>query len=410
MRVLSSPACLQLRSARVAVVGAGAAGLVAARVCRDAGHHVTVFEAGQEVGGTWLYNAQPGSHSSLYASLRTNLPREVMAFASLPFTTFAGDERRFPGHAEVQAYLSAFAEPLLPLIHFGTSVLQAEPLWQPAGPPGWALTTSDGGEHVFDALLACTGHYSVPRLPPVAGLGVFPGRVEHTHEYRTPDAYSGRRVLVVGAAASGEDISEELAAVAELVVLSAASFATEAPAGSSVRRKPMLAELLCDGQAVFTDGSRELFTNVLLATGYVFSYPYLPTGVLSGDDNALGPLFEQLFAVRASSLALIGLPWKVAPFPLMEMQAQLVARVLSGAALLPAQMEMERHADEFEARLSPRGPVKRRHAHAMSVDEQFDYLDRLATLAGVPPLPPWRKQLFEEARTAKRLQPGAYRG
>lgn len=43
-------------------------------------------------------------HSSMYAGLRTNLPREVMGFGHYPFTTtFPGsaDPRQFPTHDEV---------------------------------------------------------------------------------------------------------------------------------------------------------------------------------------------------------------------------------------------------------------------------------------------------------------------
>ena len=41
----------------------------------------------------------------MYANLRTNLPREVMAFSDFPFdASFPGsaDARQFPGHAEVR--------------------------------------------------------------------------------------------------------------------------------------------------------------------------------------------------------------------------------------------------------------------------------------------------------------------
>ncbi len=43
---------------RACVIGAGAAGLVAAKECREAGLDVTVLERGQqdEVGGIWRYD------------------------------------------------------------------------------------------------------------------------------------------------------------------------------------------------------------------------------------------------------------------------------------------------------------------------------------------------------------------
>jgi cation diffusion facilitator CzcD-associated flavoprotein CzcO len=44
--------------AKVAVVGAGAAGLAAARELRNEGHTVEVFEQGGEVGGVWVYNEE----------------------------------------------------------------------------------------------------------------------------------------------------------------------------------------------------------------------------------------------------------------------------------------------------------------------------------------------------------------
>ena len=99
---------------KVAVIGAGAAGLVTARELTRAGHEVTVFEQGNEVGGTWIYRAEsdPDSlgqtglhiHSSMYAAMRPNLPRDVLAFFDYTFDSSVGGKDvllRYPGHKEV---------------------------------------------------------------------------------------------------------------------------------------------------------------------------------------------------------------------------------------------------------------------------------------------------------------------
>ena len=58
------------------------------------------------------------------------------------------------------------------------------------------------------------GHYSEPRVPDIPGADVFPGTQLHSHNYRTREAFAGQRVVVVGAQASGMDISREIAEVA----------------------------------------------------------------------------------------------------------------------------------------------------------------------------------------------------
>ena len=81
---------------KVCVIGAGAAGLSAARHLLQPVQVVgesqvtcepVVFEQGHCVGGTWVYEAKQNGevHSSMYKSLRTNLPKEVMAFPDFPF-------------------------------------------------------------------------------------------------------------------------------------------------------------------------------------------------------------------------------------------------------------------------------------------------------------------------------------
>ena len=67
MAVGSLPARL---SRTVAVIGAGPCGLAAAKNLLDLGHRVTVFEAGDAVGGNWRL-ADATGHASVMATTRT---------------------------------------------------------------------------------------------------------------------------------------------------------------------------------------------------------------------------------------------------------------------------------------------------------------------------------------------------
>jgi hypothetical protein len=63
---------------------------------------------------------------------------------------------------------------------------------------------ADGArEWRFDAVAVCVGTFSEPRLPAVEGMGSWPGRQLHCHNYRGPEAFAGQRVVVVGASFSG---------------------------------------------------------------------------------------------------------------------------------------------------------------------------------------------------------------
>ena len=183
-----APSISLFNSRDVAVIGAGAAGLVAARELRREGHKVVVFERERQVGGTWVYTptvetdplgSDPSRHivhSSLYASLRTNLPREVMGFLDYPFVSTGEphrDPRRFPGHREVSLYLKDFAVGfgLNELIRFETEVVYAGLVEDEK----WRVKSRSGNdaaidvEEIFDAVVVCNGHYTEPRLAEIPG-------------------------------------------------------------------------------------------------------------------------------------------------------------------------------------------------------------------------------------------------
>jgi len=199
---------------RVAVIGAGAAGLVAARELRREGHAPVVFERAAGVGGTWLYDPAAstdplgvgGSYSGLYASLRTNLPREIMGFLDFPFVAVEDadrDPRRFPGHEEVLRYLQEFARrfDLLGLVRLRTEVVRVR---RDASSASWRVAYCsrklagagseelEVGEEAFDAVVVCNGHFAEPRLADIAGIDSWPGKQLHSYNYRVPDPFHGQ--------------------------------------------------------------------------------------------------------------------------------------------------------------------------------------------------------------------------
>ncbi|RRT68235.1 hypothetical protein B296_00024287 [Ensete ventricosum] len=174
---------------RVAVIGAGAAGLVAARELRREGLRVVVFERDAAIGGTWVYTPatesdplglDPGRDivlSSLYDSLRTNLPRESMGFLDYPFSSRrapdGADTRRFPGHREVLRYVQDFARDfdLYGLVRFHREVERVERdqdgRWQVD-----SRCVDYGGDEseVFDGVVVCNGHFTQPRIAEIPGI------------------------------------------------------------------------------------------------------------------------------------------------------------------------------------------------------------------------------------------------
>lgn len=61
----------------IAIIGAGASGLTAARNAIGQGHYVTVFEQNDQLGGVWVYTDEVGKtknglkiHTAMYKGLR----------------------------------------------------------------------------------------------------------------------------------------------------------------------------------------------------------------------------------------------------------------------------------------------------------------------------------------------------
>ncbi|KAL8166538.1 hypothetical protein V2J09_008037 [Rumex salicifolius] len=435
---------LQLTSQNVAVIGGGAAGLVAARELRREGHKVVVFERESQLGGTWLYNPQIESdpigldpnrkvvHSSLYQSLRTNLPREVMGFRDFPFVATGDlnrDSRRFPSHEEVLRYLEDFAYKfkLNELVRYRTDVKRVE---LENGKLKVRSSTMQGGngneaDETFDAVLVCNGHYSQPQIAEVpdsgrldnkkldAGIEKWPGKQIHSHNYRVPEPYKNQVVVIIGSASSGSDISIELAEVAKEVHVVSRSASNEAlgklPGYDNLWIHSMIANANQDGTLTFQDGSTVVANVILHCTGYKYEFPFLHLNdAVTVKDNRVGPLYKHVFPPGlAPWLSFVGLPWKVIPFPQCELQSKWIAGALSGRIQLPSEQEMMEDVESFYAKMDEAG-IAKRYTHLVG-EHQFEYNDWLATQCGFVLTEEWRKKMYDSSSKMRKLLPKVYR-
>lgn len=451
----------------VAVIGSGSAGLVTARQLARYGLNPTIFEQSHAPGGVWIYTDDIESddllglnpsrnrvHSSMYADLRTNLPREVMGFSEYPFDdafyarSSSIDPRRFCSHQEVLHYLNSFAKHfnILQYIEFHTRVTAVIPQWSATKKLTWHVTmtnttTHDEQTRDFDAVVVCNGHYSQPRVPSYPNQDRFLGTLMHSHNYRKAKDFIGQRIVVIGAAFSGVDIAAELvqggaagvylsarnwkekSAEAETYDTSLGPLLTEEDAsntleiksssyGCAIMRVHSIKEFIPNTKSIIFEGNIQLddIDLVLFATGYHYTFPFLQ-GLVTVDDNRVGPLYKHVFPINSSStsrnlapyLSFVGLPWNVVPFPQHELQATWIARCLSGAVELPTQEEMMKDTEDFYLWLDQQG-IPKRYTHRMKGELQWQYNSWLvdAIKDDSVKMDAWRVQLYQSSGVARR--------
>ncbi|WVZ57588.1 hypothetical protein U9M48_007954 [Paspalum notatum var. saurae] len=406
----------------VAVVGAGAAGLVAARELLREGLAVAVFEKSGRAGGTWAYDPRadadplsrdpgaPGAvHGSLYASLRTNLPRELMGFSDFPMAgrVFAGDARAFPGHREVLAFLDAFAEGfgVAARIRLRAEVLRVAPLARGQWAVAWRRGEEGGGEVVeeaFDAVVVCNGHWTVPMVPKIRGIDSWRGKQIHSHNYRTPEPFRHQNVVVLGFGASGIDIALEISHVAKQVHIATRYMEDRLGKIELYENVWIHAEVDCiqdDGNVCFAEGSVVAADIILYCTGYHYYFPFLNLDGFTVDENRVGPLYKHVFPPKyAPNLSFVGLPSKTIIFKSLELESKWVAAVLSGRVTLPSEEDMMTTVREHYQQMEEEGRPKR-HTH-VQLFEWVEHMNWLADQVGEPPLEAQTCELFAKALTS----------
>lgn len=173
------------RDLRVAVIGAGMAGILSAIKLTEAGiTDVTVYETADRVGGTWRENTYPG--------LSCDVPSHLYSYS---FAPNPGWSRRFAAGPEIQRYFEHVAAQydIERLIRFGDEVTACR-----FDDETWTIETASGHQATADVVIAATGVLHHPRYPDIEGLDEFDGALFHSSRWDHDVPIDGARVGIVG--------------------------------------------------------------------------------------------------------------------------------------------------------------------------------------------------------------------
>nr|XP_050860583.1 flavin-containing monooxygenase 2-like isoform X3 [Vespula vulgaris] len=391
---------------KFAVIGAGAAGLAALRHFTSSTYkdEIVCYEKTEEIGGTWVYREETGLdrynlpiHTSMYKSLRTNLPKEVMGFPDFPIPD---RPESYLTRNEILNFLNSYCDhfKLRQYIRFLHHVEYVEPISENHK---WSVKVRDLKENVvktetFDAIMVCNGHYFEPFTPNLKGQNVFQGDQLHSHDYRVPTIFKDKTVVVLGAGPSGMDLALEISTNAKRVILShhlKETILTKFP--DNVIQKTDVVELT-EHDAVFRDGSKETIDVIFYCTGYKYSFPFLSEKCgIRVDSNMVTPLWKHLVSIENPTLAIVGLPFYVCAFSMFDLQIRFLSRFWHGEKTFPEKaMMLQEESEELERRI--KNGLSKRHFHMMGM-EQGQYYDDLANTAGITRLPPVLVKLHNES-------------
>ncbi|XP_077012894.1 flavin-containing monooxygenase 5-like [Tamandua tetradactyla] len=210
---------------RIAVIGAGVSGLGAIKSCLEEGLEPVCFEGSDDIGGLWRYEEKTeGGRPSIYKSATTNTSKEMTAYSDY---LFSDHHPNYLHNSKLMEYIRMYAKhfQLLKYIQFLSKVCSVRKRSDFSSTGQWDVVVEAKGKqeaYVFDGVMVCSGLYAHPVLPlhNFPGIEKFKGQYFHSWEYKTPEKFQGKRVIVIGIGNSGADLAIELSHVAAQVFLS----------------------------------------------------------------------------------------------------------------------------------------------------------------------------------------------
>lgn len=188
----------------VVVIGGGQAGLACGYFLKRAGLRFAILDGEEKPGGAWLH---------AWDSLRLFSPAQ---WSSLPGWPMPASPDGYPDRDAVIDYLARYEA------RYALNVerpVEVEAVNRDGA--GFSIATGAGTRRAR-FVVSATGTWRHPFRPNYPDQALFAGRQIHSAHYRTPSAFAGQRVLVVGGGNSGAQILAELSLVADVTWVTAA--------------------------------------------------------------------------------------------------------------------------------------------------------------------------------------------
>lgn len=310
---------------------------------------IVCYEKQDDWGGQWNYSWRTGTDhygepvpSSMYRNLWSNGPKEALEFAEYTFDEHFGRPiSSYPPREVLWDYIDGRASQsgVKDKVHFAHAVRWVE---YHGDTDNFTLTVEDlraraTHTETVDHVIVSTGHFSFPNVPDFDGIGRFPGEIIHAHEFRGAERLEGKNVLLIGGSYSAEDIgvqSHKMGAAS--VTMSYRSQPQGFAWPDGMEELPVIDHF--SGRTVtFSDGSVRDFDTVILCTGYLHHYPFLPSDLSIDSPNNLYPagLYRGTVWQDNPKVYYLGSQDQWFTFNMFDAQAWYIRDLILGRAELP---------------------------------------------------------------------------
>ncbi|WP_438397149.1 ArsO family NAD(P)H-dependent flavin-containing monooxygenase [Caballeronia sp. DA-9] len=179
----------------VLVIGGGQSALATSYFLRRAAVSYLVLDDQPAPGGAWQH---------AWDSLSLFSPAQ---WSSLPGWLMPSMEDEYPSRDHVVRYLAQYE------VRYEIPVRRNARVISVSGEDDGLLVSTDDCQWLAQTVVSATGSWSAPFIPTYPGQETFGGIQMHSAQYKSPERFKGKDVLVIGGGNSGAQIQAELSQV-----------------------------------------------------------------------------------------------------------------------------------------------------------------------------------------------------